>query len=103
MKAPSPPPTMPMRSLRFHDSMTSLPGSAQAEDLAVGGRVAGAASEIIEGHLGRLDEVPGDERRSLGRSLFGTLDAALPFHDRPAVEAGLRQQREHLLEVHLPV
>src|SRR5690242_3634647 len=101
MNAPSPPPTMPMRSLRFHDSITSLLGSAEAEHLAIGGRVALATREIVEGHLGRLDEVPGDERRALGRPLLGTLDAALPLQDGPAVEARLGQQCEHLLEIDL--
>src|ERR1041385_5048033 len=124
MNAPSPPPTMPMRSLRFHDSTTavSLPArsasegspslacasgwyspSTQAEDLAVGGRVTLAAGEVVEGHLGRLDDVPGEEGRAFLRPLRGALDAALPFHDGPAVIARLGQEREYPLEVDLPV
>src|SRR5262245_17351290 len=78
-------------------------GSAQAEDFAVGGRVTFTADKIVEGHGGRLDEVPGDERRSFPRSLLGTLDTALPLQDGPAVEARLGQQREHALEIDLPI
>src|SRR5438874_2407379 len=45
----------------------------------------------------------GNKGSAFLRSLLGTLDAALPFQDSPAVETRLRQQREHLLEVDLPV
>ena len=62
-----------------------------------------AAGEIVEGDVGRLDDVPGDERRAFGRPLLGALDAALPFQDGPAVVARLGQQREDALEIDLAV
>src|SRR5262245_32331644 len=71
--------------------------------LAVAGRVALSPGEIVEGHLSGLDQVPGDERCSLGRSLLRALDTALPLQHGPAVEARFRQQREDPLEVDLAV
>src|SRR4051812_25755191 len=101
MNAPSPPPTIPMRSLRFQDSMMSpwpvyvsrsqsasakrKPWLPESQDLAVRRGVALAPGEIIEGHLGCLDDVPGDERSPFPRPLVRTLDTALPFHDGPAI------------------
>src|SRR5262249_45358487 len=94
MNAPSPPPTMPMRSLRFHDSMARTPDSAQAENLAIGGRVALAPGKVVKGHLGRLDNVAGDEPGAFCRPLRRTFDATLPLHDCPAGEPHFRQQCE---------
>src|SRR5262245_36643776 len=45
----------------------------------------------------------GDEGSALPRALLGALDAAFPFQDVPAVEACLRQQREHPPEIDLSV
>jgi len=44
-----------------------------------------------------------DEGSALARALFRTLHATLPFKHRPAVEAGLSQQREYTFEVDLAV
>src|SRR4051812_10178990 len=77
--------------------------STQAEKLAVGRRITVTPHKIVEGRLGRLDEVPGDEGSAFPRPLLGALDAALPFQDRPAVEVRLGQQGEHPLEIDLPV
>src|SRR6266446_2923589 len=59
--------------------------------------------KIIETRACSLDDVVGDERRALGRSLLGALDTAFPFEDGPAVEAVLRQFGKDSSEVHLPI
>ncbi len=66
--------------------------SAQAQDLPIAGRVGLATREVIEGHLGGLNDVPGNEGHGFGRPLLGALDAAFPFQDRPAAVAGLGEQ-----------
>src|SRR5438128_1147523 len=101
MNAPSPPPTMPMRSLRFQDSIIGSPrewrsacrlaarrsralgcasrlNDSQSKHLAVAARVGLAADEIVEGHLSRVDQVTGDERGTFDGALLGAFDAALP-------------------------
>src|SRR5437870_2955656 len=65
--------------------------------------IAPATGKIIERHLRRLDDVPRYERRTLGSPLLGSFHAAFPFHHRPTVVARLGQQREHTLEIHLPI
>src|SRR5262245_37815148 len=97
MKAPCPPPTIPIRSLRFQDSMFRLAWpqwrmkltnvafrsakeryfrgakgdnlALQPQYLPVLRHVGAAAGEVVEGDLRRLDEVPRDERRTFGRPL----------------------------------
>src|SRR6266478_122562 len=59
--------------------------------------------KIIETRACSLDDVVGDERRALGRSLLGALDTAFPFEDGPAVEAVLRQFGKDSGEVDLPI
>ena len=102
MKAPCPPPTIPILSLRFQLSMT-LPPSGQAQHSAVCFGIAACSGKIVERDSGRLDEVLADEGRALARALLRALHAALPFEHRPAVEAGLGQQREDAFEVDLAV
>src|SRR5262245_54168226 len=62
-----------------------------------------ATGKIVEGHPGCLDEMPRNERRSLGRPLLGALDAALPFQNRPAIVPGLGEQREDPPKIDLAV
>src|ERR1051325_5494839 len=110
MNAPGPPPLMPMRSFRFQDSMMSPflrsrvrqnadtvdcqePRSGErghdlssdSQHLPVLLHVAATAGKIVEGHLRRLDDVPGYKGRALGSALFGCFHGALPLDDRPTI------------------
>jgi hypothetical protein len=66
-------------------------GSAQAEKAAVDALIDAGAGEIVEGAIGRLDDVPGNEGRAFGRPLLAALDAAFPFQHRPAGKIILRE------------
>lgn len=59
--------------------------------------------EIVEGGLGRLDDVALDERGALGGALFGGFDAALPFENGPAGEIVLGEFRKDGWEIDLAV
>lgn len=59
--------------------------------------------EIVEGGLGRLDDVALDEGGALGGALFGGFDAALPFENGPAGEIVLGEFRKDGWEIDLAV
>ena len=59
--------------------------------------------EIVEGSLGCFNDVPGDKRRALLSTLFGTFETAFPFQHGPSLETDFREQSEDLFEVDLPV
>ncbi len=74
-----------------------------AEKLPIGGAVSAGRGEIVEGIVGRLDDVIGDELRTFARRDFWVLQAALPFVDCPAREVVSRQLRKDRLEIELTV
>src|SRR5436190_22684066 len=75
----------------------------QPQHLSVQFTACGAAREIVERYLGRLDQMPRDEWRSFGSPLFGTFDAAFPFQHGPPLVARFGQQCEHAAEIDLAV
>ena len=79
----------------------TLQKSADPQKLAIGGEIDAARREIIEGARRRPDDVVIDERCAFRRTLLAVLDAALPFEDRPTVEAMLRELREDRAEINL--
>src|SRR5688572_24458494 len=110
MKAPSPPPTMPRRTrlsagsrLRPSIPMSASSLGADAEHLAVGLQIGATGGEIIESPLGHADDMIADEGSAFARTFLRMLDAAFPFHDRPALEAVLRELREDGAEIDLAV
>src|SRR5580700_2762769 len=102
MKAPCPPPTIPILSFRFQLSMTILSlGEAQHSAVCLG--TVACFGEIVERDSGRFDEMLADEGRALSRALLGALHATLPFEYCPAVEPDVGQEREDTFEVDLAV
>src|SRR6267142_4458802 len=77
--------------------------SFQTEHPSVGLAAGLAAGKVVEGHTGGLNQVPRNERRSLGRALFRAFDAALPFQHRPAVVPRFREQRKNPLKINLTI
>src|ERR1700746_2833618 len=102
MKAPWPPPTIPIRSFRFQLSMTIL-SLQQDQYTAVCPSAAACFSEVVERDSGRFDEMLADEGRAFSRALLGALHATLPFEYCPAVEPDLGQEREDTVEVVLAI
>src|SRR6266496_4323634 len=96
IKAPCPPPTMPMRT-------RLLIGSTQAEHATVRHIVRGGSGEVVERLVRYLDYLVADERRAFTRSLFRRLDGAFPLQHRPAVEPVLRQLRKDAAKINLAV
>jgi len=66
----------------------------KAEEAAVHCLIDPGAGEIIEGTIGGLNDMAGDEGRTLGGTLLAAPDAALPFQHRPAGKIVLRQLGE---------
>ena len=60
-------------------------------------------AKVVEGHVGRLDDVIGDERGPLACALLGALHTALPFEDRPPTVVVLGKEREDAFKVYLAV
>src|SRR5271157_1543392 len=98
MKAPCPPPTMPIRTRSLVATV-----SIQAQHSAVGRIVGGDSGEIVERLVGHLDHMIADERRTFARTLFRRLDGTFPLQHRPAGKAVLRQPREDAGKIYLPV
>ena len=97
MKAPWPPPTMPMRNLRFQESMMFSSCNynfnlTQSENAPVRFYIRLAAREIIEGYIRGLDDVTGNKGGAFSCALFRALDAALPLQHRPAVVSSLGEK-----------
>ena len=81
----------------------SIMGSLQSQHAAVGGAVGAGPGEIVEGLLGHPDDMGGDEVGPFAGAVLGVLQAAFPFHDRPAVKAVLGELREDAAEIDLAV
>src|ERR1700733_1160896 len=67
---------------------------SKSEHSAIGRHIYPGRREVVEGAARRLDDVELNKGCAFGRSLLGTLGAAFPFQDRPAVEPVLGQLRE---------
>ena len=76
---------------------------ADPQHAAVAGLVGGGAGEVVEGALGDVNQVLGDERGSFGGALDAVLVAAFPFKDGPGVVAGGGEAGEDLFEIDLAV
>src|SRR5437016_8346057 len=109
IKAPGPPPTMPRRKRRlwlWFDGSTGICAFlsvCQAQHFSVRLSIGARLCEIIKRTLGGLDDVMGDERRSLLRALLTILYTALPFKDSPSFEVVLGKFVEDGTEVNLTV
>ena len=62
-----------------------------------------ATGKIVKGFVRRCNHVLCNERRALGSALFGMLERAFPFENRPAIIAIMAKLCENLREIDLPV
>src|SRR5215475_1137884 len=77
--------------------------STQAQHSTVCLEVSTRFGKIIEGTLGRLNDVAGDEGCTFARALLAVFQATFPLEHRPTFEIVLREFRKDTAKIHLAI